>query len=839
MSNYLGDDIGTIERAIVNHVEYTLASTRFDFDDNKAYMATSHSVRDRLVERFNDSEVLIEECKSKRVHYLSLEFLIGRSLQNSLINLRIEEKYKEALMDLGFELESIYEEEKDAALGNGGLGRLASCYLDSMASMNIPAWGYGIRYNYGIFKQEINKEGYQIEHPEYWLTFGSPWEIEREDIQFEIKFYGRVLKDRNSDGKEIISIVDTHNVIAVAYDTPVNGYNTPHTINLRLWKAIPSSTFNLSSFNEGDYISALNNRENAISISSILYPNDSTYNGKELRLKQQYFFVSATIQDIIQMFKLKNLSWKEFKDYHTFQLNDTHPAVAIPELIRILMDCEGLSFEESLYITQSCMNYTNHTVLPEALEKWELGMFEKLLPRLSQIIFEINDHLMKQCERMFPGDGHLRSCVSIFEEDSSKRIRMANLCCACCSHVNGVAAIHSQILITKVFNHFYRLFPEKFLNVTNGITPRRWLALCNPSLTCLIADYINGDSFITDLPLIAGIRHFVQDAEFQRRWFESKQLNKKRLADYVSSELGIELPLDAVFITQVKRIHEYKRQLLNILYCIYKYQSMLRMPSEELDALVPVVKIFAGKAAPAYAMAKNIIHLIVESSKIINDDSRLNNKFKVVFIPNYNVSLAEIIIPATNVSEHISTVGTEASGTSNMKFSLNGALLCGTMDGSSIEIADEVGRENVFIFGPTFEEQEMINASHPSIPVPSELQEVFDFLLGGRIVSPHQASSIIQPLLHGDTYKLTQDFPDYLSIQRDIEKAWKDQEMWTMKSIMTVAGMGCFSSDNAIHKYCENIWNTKPLVFEQRFKRDRSRSFPKLNLKPEVYEAYH
>ena len=836
MKTYAGTDKDTIERSIVNHVEYTLASTRFDFDTNKAYLATSHSVRDHLIEFFNDTENLIEESGVKRLHYLSLEFLMGRSLQNTLINMNLEKNYKEALMELGYALEEIYSEEKDAALGNGGLGRLAACFLDSLSTMRLPAWGYGIRYNYGIFEQHI-KDGWQVEHPDYWLNFGNPWEIERHDINYKIGFYGKVHTE-NIDGENRSVWEPAEYVLACAYDNPIPGYNTNHTLNLRLWRAMPSNELDLNRFNEGDYVHALSERQKACTITSVLYPDDSTYEGKELRLKQQYFFVSATLQDVIKKFKRLNLPWSEFPKRHCFQLNDTHPSVAVPELMRLLIDVEGLDYDEAWHITTECISYTNHTILPEAMEKWTIEMFGNLLPRHVQIIYDINWRFMLYIDSVYPhsNTNEIKSKLSIIEESNPKQIRMANLSIIGSHHVNGVAELHTEILKTKVFPDFCRLWPEKFVSITNGVTPRRWLLLCNPSLSKLLNENIDPD-WPTNLNLLTELKNYVDDNDFLAMFRQAKYENKLRLKNYLANKLNITVDATALFDIQVKRIHEYKRQLLNILYCIHRYLTLKSMSSYDLDNVVPRVTIFGGKAAPAYVMAKNIIYLINKVADVVNNDASIRNKLKIIYIPNYNVSLAEIIIPAADLSQHISTAGTEASGTSNMKFALNGSLIIGTRDGANIEIEAEIGTENMFIFGAEADQIPSIRQRYFTPNISPKLQKVFDALLSGRFIPREIASSIINPLRSFDNYLVTYDFDDYCRAQDLVDATWKNTKLWTQKSLLSVAGMGKFSTDRTIQEYCDKIWHISSMHGEDE-ELKKTRSFPRLNSKPNFYQGF-
>lgn len=833
MASYLSTDVHTIQRSIVNHVEYTLASTRFDIDERRAYLAAAHSCRDRLIESFNDTQQHFDETDCKRVSYLSLEFLLGRMFQNALLNMDIDDNYKQALKELGFNLEILYEQERDPALGNGGLGRLAACFLDSMATLDLPAFGYGIRYTYGIFRQEIN-DGYQQERPDYWLTYGNPWEIERPDVSFPVRFYGTVSNDPITgrckwEGGEVVH--------AVAYDTPIPGHDTFNTINLRLWKAVPGSEFDLAKFNEGDYVTAVNARQRAETITSVLYPSDSTRHGKELRLKQQYFFVCATLQDLITKFRKRqpDRPWTDFPKKNAIQLNDTHPSIGIPELYRILVDEEGLSFDDAAPIVQATFSYTNHTVLPEALEMWSTEVLGNLLPRHLQIIYEINFRFLQEVERRFPGDTDRLARYSLINEQGQKSVRMANLS-ICCSHtVNGVADLHSKLIITDVFPHFYELWPEKFQNKTNGVTPRRWIHMANPRLSALLTDTLGSEEWIKELGLVSGIKDFADDDDFKRQWMEVKAHNKRRLAALIQRSVGITVNPRALFDVHVKRIHEYKRQLLNCLYVIYRYQQIKAMSSEQRRRVVPRVTMFAGKAAPAYVMAKHIIKLIHDVGAVVNNDPDVGDLLKVIFIPDYNVSNAEIIIPASDISQHISTAGTEASGTSNMKFAMNGGLILGTMDGANVEMAEEIGEENMFIFGALPADVATVRHElkyRSPKPLGAAMAIVLDMLNGGVFCPRERIQSILDCLRPAnDNYILTADFPSYVAAQERVDAAFRDQDEWARMSILTAGSMGKFSTDRTIAEYARDIWQV-----EQQARPDprtatmqRVRSFPNMD----------
>ena len=849
----------------MNHVEYTLASTRFSIDAAKAYRAAAHSyvhgltththaqlrtpppstcsparslrtpptfsnlpsIRDRLIESWNDTNQYFDTLDVKRVNYLSLEFLMGRSMQNALLNMDLEDKYRKAMMELGFRMETLYEEECDAALGNGGLGRLAACFLDSMATLDLPAWGYGIRYNYGIFKQKI-EAGFQVEVPDYWLTAGNPWEIERIDVSYPVRFYGHVVT-KVVDGKEVKSWEGGETVMAMAYDNPIPGFDTYNTINLRLWKAVPDREFDLKSFNEGDYLKAVEARQRAESISSVLYPSDSTYNGKELRLKQQYFFVSATLRDVIRRFKKRgDRDWSDFPKKNAIQLNDTHPSIGIPELMRILMDEEGLEWDEAWRITEATFAYTNHTILPEALEKWTTELMGRLLPRHLEIIYLINLSLMTAVEAAYPGDDARKREMSLIHEDGEKSVRMANLAIVGSHVINGVAAIHSELVKSDVFPCFHDMYPHKFQNKTNGITPRRWLNQANPGLAAVVTRWLDTDAWLKDLPLLCGLRPVADHEQLHAEWSKVKTLNKRRLAELVQTTMGITIRTDALYDIQVKRIHEYKRQLMNALYCIHRYQWIKSLSPEERAKVQPRVTLFGGKAAPGYIQAKRIIKLINNIADKVNNDPDVGDLFKVLFFPNYNVSNAEIIIPASDLSQHISTAGMEASGTSNMKFALNGGLIIGTMDGANIEIAAEIDHECMFIFGAEAHEVAGLRAAQPAVDCP-EWSAVLAALADGQFGT----MDVVGPLLdvlrpENDFYLLRVDFPSYLDAQRRVDATYADQKLWVTKSIKSTAGMGKFSTDRTIHQYATEIWGLEPTRRPHPTEEGmgRARSFP-------------
>jgi glycogen phosphorylase len=677
-------DQDSFENEVVRHVETTLARSMFNCDETAAYSATSLAFRDRLVIDWNHTQQRQTSIDSKRVYYLSLEFLMGRALDNAMLNVGQKDVATAGLSNLGFRIEDIISQEHDAALGNGGLGRLAACFLDSLASLNYPAWGYGLRYRYGIFKQEII-DGYQVEVPDYWLDF-NPWEFPRHDIQVDVQFYGSTHKTTDSSGKTTTHWEGGETVKAVAYDVPIPGYATPSTNNLRLWSSkAAGGEFDFQKFNSGEYESSVADEQRAETISAVLYPNDNLERGKELRLKQQYFWVAASLYDIVRRFKKSKRAWREFPDQVAIQLNDTHPTLAIVELMRILTDLEHLEWDEAWNIVTSTFGYTNHTVLPEALEKWPVGLVQNLLPRHLQIIYDINLFFLQMVERKNPKDRDLLTRVSIIEESQPKMIRMAYLAIIGSHKVNGVAELHSDLIKTTIFKDFVTIFgPDKFTNVTNGITPRRWLHQANPRLSALIASKTGGEDFLKNLTYLNKIELSVNDKAFRQEWADIKLANKKKLAKHIKDTTGVTVSPTALFDVQVKRIHEYKRQQMNIFGVIHRYLTLKAMTPEERKKAAARVSIFGGKAAPGYWMAKQIIHLINNVGAVVNKDPDVGDLLKVIFLEDYNVSKAELIIPASDISEHISTAGTEASGTSNMKFVLNGGLIIGTCDGANV-----------------------------------------------------------------------------------------------------------------------------------------------------------
>lgn len=835
MGQYTPSDHATIQKSIVNHVEYTLARTRFNFDNKACYQATAYSIRDRLIESWNDTQQTFTKEDPKRIYYLSLEFLLGRAMQNALINLQLEGPYKEALKELGYKLEDLYEEEHDPALGNGGLGRLAACFLDSLATLEYPAWGYGIRYNYGIFQQKIS-QGYQVECPDFWLAHGNPWEIERVDVKYPVRFYGKVTRIWK-DGKEKCIWDGGEVVIAQAFDNPICGYDTFNTINLRLWKSLPTNEFDFASFNAADYFKAIEQRQRAEYITSVLYPNDSTMSGKELRLKQQYFFICATIQDVLRRFKKKKRDWKELPEKIAIQLNDTHPTLAIVELLRILIDIEGLEMEFAWSLVYKVFAYTNHTVLPEALEKWSIELLGNLLPRHLEIVYLINHFFLEKVKLKYPGDSHKLNVLSIIEESTPKMIRMANLCIIGSHAVNGVAAIHSGLLKTHLFKDFYEMFPKKFQNKTNGVTPRRWIMAANPGLAQLYTETLGNTDWVVELDLVRDVAEKATDPEFQRKWAEIKLNNKKRLVRWVERNVGVKLNPNSLFDVMVKRLHEYKRQLMNALYIVHRYFMIKDASPEERKKILPRSVLIGGKAAPGYLNAKRIIKFINAISDVVNNDKDVGDLLKVVFLPNYNVSNAEIIIPAAELSQHISTAGTEASGTSNMKFCMNGCLIIGTLDGANVEILEEVGDENIFIFGAKVNEvdalREKMRTSEPEQYYGPALKRIFDAVADGMFGAKDELRALIDTIRNrNDFYLVCHDFQEYIKSQNEVDAIYRNPVEWNKRSIRCATGVSKFSSDRTIKEYAEDIWGIKTFEIPKpsRKAEERVRSYNDLRV---------
>ncbi|MBI4290384.1 MAG: glycogen/starch/alpha-glucan phosphorylase [Betaproteobacteria bacterium] len=812
-STHAGLDVDSLTNSLVRRLIFTVGKDFLTATERDWFYSTAYATRDRLIERWMDTMRSYYIGDAKRVYYLSMEFLMGRTLMNILNNLSIEPECSQALAELGIDLAKIREVEHDAALGNGGLGRLAACFLDSMATLDLPGYGYGIRYEYGMFSQHI-EEGWQVEHPDNWLRYGNPWEFPRPEVLYQVKFYGRVVQFSDEKGVLRHHWVDTEDVMAMAYDTPIPGYATETVNNMRLWAAKASRDFELKYFNEGNYIKAVEDKNESENLSKVLYPNDSTAMGRELRLKQQYFFVCASLQDILYRFCKFHDGFDELPDKVAIQLNDTHPAIAVAELMRTLVDIHHLEWGKAWDITTRTFSYTNHTLMSEALETWPVVLFERLLPRHLQIIYEINHHFLKDVMHRFPGDTDLLRRMSIIDERDPRSIRMAHLAIVGSHKVNGVAQIHTELMKQAFFVDFDRHFPGKIVNMTNGITPRRWLNQANPLLSSLITSRI-GSGWIKDLGQLKQLAPLAEDAQFRAEFAAAKRANKKRIAAILKQRFEVDVDLDSLFDVQIKRIHEYKRQLLNVLHVVTLYNRICSNP--RADAVARTV-IFGGKAAPGYAMAKLIVKLINDVAAIVNNDIRVQGRLKVVFVPNYGVSLAEDIIPAADLSEQISTAGTEASGTGNMKLALNGALTIGTLDGANVEIRNEVGDENIFIFGLTAEEVGKLRAGgyRPMeyYQANDELRQVLDMIGSGYFSpeDPNRFKPIVDNLLvHGDHFLLLADYGSYIARQTDVERVFRDPQQWLRRAILNVANMGQFSSDRTIMQYAEQIWRTKPM----------------------------
>jgi starch phosphorylase len=810
-----------LQRSFLRHLQYTLVKDKYSATKTDLYLALAYAVRDVLVDRWLDTQQSYYINDAKRVYYISMEFLMGRALGNSLINLGIMDEWQTSLKEMGVDVVELLEQEWDAGLGNGGLGRLAACFLDSMATMSLPAYGYGIRYEFGMFYQKI-VDGNQFEAPDNWLRYGNPWEFDRKEHLHKIKFNGRVVGYNDEQGETRYSWVDTTDVMALAYDVPIPGYGNDTVNTLRLWSAKSTRDFELGSFNQGNYVGAVESKMRTENISKVLYPADHVAEGKELRLRQEYFLSSATVQDIFYRFAKKHDDLKLLPEKVAIQLNDTHPTLAIPELIRILLDDKHLDWDAAWNIATNTFAYTNHTVLPEALEKWPTRIMEEILPRHLQIIYYINVLFMKQVAARFPGDNDRMRRMSIIGEDGGKHVRMANLAIVGSHSVNGVSALHSQILKDDLFHDFYELWPERFNNKTNGITQRRWLKHANRWLADLISSNI-GDGWVTDLDQLKKLIPLADDREFQQQWIEVKRANKSFLADYIYKKNGVGVSPDSMFDCQTKRIHEYKRQLLNVLHVITRYNRLKANPGANV---APRTVIFSGKAAPSYFMAKLIIKLINSVGAVINNDPSIGNRLKVLFLANYNVWLAEMIFPASDLSEQISTAGTEASGTGNMKYSLNGALTIGTLDGANIEIMEEVGRDNIFIFGLTAAQVTGLkNAGyrpHDYYYRNQELKQAID-MIGNGSFSPgdhHLFKPIVDTLLAIDHYLLLADYASYIAAQDEVDKLYLQPHEWARTSILNTAGMGKFSSDRTISEYAGEIWGIKSEKIGRHSRRD-------------------
>ena len=807
-------DADSFREDIKQHLRFTLAKDEFSSTKWDNYRSVVFSVMDRLHDRWLNTQQEYYSTDAKRVYYISMEYLIGRLLDNMLVNLGMQDVAAEAFEDLGFDYDEIRNAEWDAGLGNGGLGRLAACFLDSMATLGIPAIGYGIRYDYGIFYQKI-ENGFQVEKPDLWLRYGNPWDVVRPKTQYNVPFYGSSDVYTDDTGDLRFKWQNTKDVLAIAYDTPIPGYKNGVVNNLRLWKAASSSGLDLKSFNQGEYIDAVRDNQLNENISRVLYPNDKIFVGQELRLKQEYFLVSASVRDILKRFKKVHNDWRKLPDKVAIQCNDTHPNLAIPELMRILMDEEGLDWDLSWEITTKTIAYTNHTLLPEALERWPVSLLRSLLPRHLQIIYEINRRFLQKVHTKFGDDRGKISRMSIIGDGENPVVHMASLGIVGSHKVNGVAAMHSDLIKKTLFKDFYELYPEKFTNKTNGITPRRWLKQCNRPLSDLITSKI-GEGWETNLDKLKELEPFAKDKAFRKKFAKIKLDNKKHLTEYILDHNGVSVNPEAMFDIQIKRIHEYKRQLMAALHAITLYNRIKKNPGANR---VPRVIIFGGKAAPGYTMAKLFIKLINNIGDKINNDPEVGDKLKCIFLENYSVTLAEKMIPAADLSEQISTAGFEASGTGNMKFALNGAITIGTLDGANVEIQEEVGADNIFIFGNTVEDVERLRHEgyNPQdyYNANGELKQALDQIRDG-FFSPDDAnlfSPIINSLLHGGDYFLVlADFEAYVKEQEKVDKLFLDKEKWMEKAILNVARIGKFSSDRTIRDYADEIWGVKTRI---------------------------
>lgn len=778
-----------------------------------AYEALSLAISDRLIERWKKTYNAYKDKDCKRACYLSMEFLMGRTLSNAIINLGITDVVAKAMYDLGLEMEELVDSEYDAGLGNGGLGRLAACFIDSCATLGLPVTGYGLRYEYGMFSQLIIN-GEQVEKPDHWLRNGNIWEIERFEYKQIIKFGGRTETHIDERGKKRVCWIDTHDVLAVPFDTPIPGFQNNTVNTLRLWKATASEEFDLEEFNAGDYAEAVAAKNSAENITMVLYPNDASENGKVLRLKQQYLLASASLQDVIAIWVGRHGNdFTDFAAKNCFQLNDTHPSIAVAELMRLLMDIHGLDWDHAWEITRNTMAYTNHTLLPEALERWSVNLFKQLLPRLMEIIFEINAHFLAEVSAHWPGDKERLARMSLIEEGHEQYVRMAYLAIVGSYSVNGVAALHSKLLQQGLFRDFYEFWPKKFNNKTNGVTPRRWLASCNPELAQLITETI-GDGWLTDLSLLKNLVPYADDKAFRKRWQQIRVTAKQRLIDFKKQENGLDLNVNALFDVQVKRIHEYKRQLLNVLHVIHLYDRIKRGDTANWTNRCVLI---GGKAAPGYYMAKKIIKLINNVGSVINHDPDVGEKLKLIFLPNYRVSAMEIICPGADLSEQISTAGKEASGTGNMKFMMNGALTIGTLDGANIEIREEVGDENFFLFGLTEEQVEATRNHYDPVSIieqDEDLKSVMQLLEWGHFnqFEPGIFDAVINTMKSPhDPWMTIADFRSFVDAQKRVETAYRDTELWTRMSILNCAASGKFSTDRTITEYNNEIWKLTPV----------------------------
>ncbi|MGK3123291.1 glycogen phosphorylase [Candidatus Pantoea formicae] len=800
--------VDALKHSIAYKLMFTIGKDPSIANQHEWLNASLLAVRDRMVERWLRSSRAQLSQDVRQVYYLSMEFLMGRTLGNALLAMGIYDDLNQALDEMGLDLSELMDEENDPGLGNGGLGRLAACFLDSLATLGLPGRGYGIRYDYGMFKQNI-VDGQQRESPDYWLEYGNPWEFQRFNTRYKVRFGGRL----QHEGARV-RWLETEEIIAAAYDQIIPGFDTDATNTLRLWSAQASNEINLGKFNQGDYFAAVEDKNHSENVSRVLYPDDSTDSGRELRLRQEYFLVSATVQDILNRHWQMHETWDNLADKIAIHLNDTHPVLAIPELMRLLIDEHKFSWDDAFEVTCQVFSYTNHTLMSEALETWPVDMFGKILPRHLSIVFEINDYFLKTIQEYYPDDWDLMSRISIIDENNGRKVRMAWLAVVVSHKVNGVSELHSNLMVQSLFADFARLFPGRFCNKTNGVTPRRWLALANPALSEVLDETI-GRTWRTDLGQLSDLTPHIDYPAFIEQIADAKFANKKHLADWVAKNMDIVLDPHALFDVQIKRIHEYKRQLLNVLHVITRYNRIKADPTADW---VPRVNIFAGKAASAYYVAKHIIHLINDVANVINNDPQVKNKLKVVFIPNYSVSLAQIIIPAADLSEQISTAGTEASGTSNMKFALNGALTIGTLDGANVEMREHVGPENIFIFGNTTPQVEQLRKDGYSprkyYEEDAELHQALTQIASGAFspTEPGRYRNLFDALVNfGDHYQLLADYRSYVDTQDKVDKLYRQPDEWQRRAALNIANMGYFSADRTIQEYADEIWHISPV----------------------------
>ncbi|MBF0306534.1 MAG: glycogen/starch/alpha-glucan phosphorylase [Alphaproteobacteria bacterium] len=805
-------DKAEIRQSMANHLLYSVGKDPLNATSRDWFLAAAFAVRDRLIERWMQTMRSYYDQDAKRVYYLSMEFLIGRTLGNSMINLGLFEAFRDAVSDLGYDLDELQGWEVEPALGTGGLGRLAACLLDSMATLDLPGYGYGIRYEFGMFTQHV-EQGWQVEAPENWLRYGNPWEFPRPGVIYPVRFGGQVVEYRDAEGRTRHQWINTEEVMAMAFDVPVPGFGGGTVNNLRLWSAKSTREFNLRYFNAGNYMEAVRDKNESENLSKVLYPSDSTSRGKELRFRQEYFFVSASLQDILARFRKSHGSFDMLPGRVAIQLNDTHPAMVVAELMRVLVDDHHYDWHRAWDITKRTCAYTNHTLLPEALETWPVELFERVLPRHLGIIYQINHEFLNDVRHRWPGDMDVLRRMSMISEDDDRRVRMAHVALVGSHKVNGVAEIHTELMKSTIFADFERFEPGKINCKTNGITPRRWLLSANHGLAELITHHI-GPDWVTNLDHLRKLEPFAEDPEFRARFAAVKRVNKVRLGHIVEQRLGVDVNVESMFDVMVKRMHEYKRQLLNLLHVVSRYNRIRANPTADYVARTVII---GGKAAPGYAMAKLILKLINDVADVVNNDPLVGDKLKLVFVPNYNVSTAEMIIPGANLSEQISTAGTEASGTGNMKLALNGALTIGTWDGANVEICEEVGEENMFLFGLTAHEVARLRRdgfdARKALDDNPDLRQVLE-MIGGGYFSPDQPDRfrpIVDTLtVAGDYYLLTADYADYCATHLRADEMFRQPDEWNRRAILNVARMGKFSSDRTVREYAEDIWNVQP-----------------------------